>query len=1318
MEHLLSNFFIFRYLGKTLLLTILYILGGKLGLVFAAPLDHVSIIWPASGIAIGILLLFGWKIWPGILIGAFILELYIFHTLSPSGEFQFAQWMTASGIALGATFQALFAFALVRRTFGIPMVCRQSKDLAVLFLLCAPLASFVSPSIGVITLYFNQFITADAFLENWFLWWAGDTFGTLIFLPLVLFTSAQNPLIWQGRRLEALPIIAVLAILISLFITFYGWKLASENAHRQIQSEFDMLALENEIAFISRMHSYHYALLGSAGLFHGSEKVTRAEWQQYTDTINIATNFPGMHGIGLIQDIKSNEIKQFQEEMNKDYSENFFIHPNVNNNSYYIVTFIEPLENSLQALGLNIAFEKNRFDAANLARDSGQPTITKKISLIHGVIKTPGFLMLHPLYSVNRPVDTYEQKLAAFEGWVYTPIIAEKFFQNLTNSQKNRFSIKVYEQEENSKNLLFNNLEDNEKNHRAKFKFQKKIKVMQKEWLFVWESTLAYEQLYAKNYPNFVLAGGMIFTAFLSAFGLALTIKRQETLESLVEERKFFLPSLVFLIMAIGTFFLFNAMKESESNYVKNTLNQELKRIEKLISLQVNEKISPLDRLSQRLGKAYSNSIEQLALDVKNLTEGIAGLKDVEWVNPQYENIWQGIDSSSSVDHASIIDGFFVREVEKNISDLSPIMTPPLSLYNYEIFVVYVPVIIDQKFSGFLAGIFDVKDFFDGVLAEEFFENTALSLNFEDQSLFYNINNISIDEKLAADYKIDKRIKIMNQLWTLKLIPTENFLASHRTLFPFVILIAGFLIAALLALTLRYIVISKIKTNKLDRINSLNSAILLSAPSLIIVVDKKGKVLLFNKAAEKSLFYKAEEITGKHTPALWHDRFEMVQRALELSKDLGRIIEPDISVFTVIPFAKGSESREWTFIRKDGSRFPVNLTVSPLRDRNNNHTGFMGIAEDISEHKKYQEELKSSEETFRLAMEYASIGKALIDLKGHWLKINQELCRILGFSKAQLVNTNFKFLVYEEDLIPINKFTANILHGEIDSFKLEVRFYNKNEQLIWTLINIALVRHTDGVPNYLIVHIQDINDHKQVERVKNEFTNIMSHELRTSLTSIRGSLGLIVGALTEDLPKKVNRLIEIAYKNNERLILLINDILDIDKIISGEMIFNLKEESVQLLLQQAIDANMIFARKFSVTLKLETISPSWRIYVDAVRFIQCMSHLLSNAMKFSYENDTVLITLIKLENSIRICVKDSKPGISRDFQSRLFEKIFRFDASTRPSDREKGLGLYTSKQIVQRMGGVIGFHTDEINGATFWVEFPLVNASTPISIST
>ena len=234
----------------------------------------------------------------------------------------------------------------------------------------------------------------------------------------------------------------------------------------------------------------------------------------------------------------------------------------------------------------------------------------------------------------------------------------------------------------------------------------------------------------------------------------------------------------------------------------------------------------------------------------------------------------------------------------------------------------------------------------------------------------------------------------------------------------------------------------------------------------------------------------------------------------------------------------------------------------------------------------------------------------------------------------------------------------------------------------------------------------DITELKRIDRMKTEFISTVSHELRSPLTSIRGSLGLIAGGVAGVLPDAAKSLVDIAKNNCERLIRLINDILDSEKIESGKVRLDLQAINIGQLVEQAVTANEGFASQHGVTIQVQAPNEALQAKIDSDRVIQVLTNLLSNAVKFSPPEGRVQVRVLRAAQRVRVEVLDCGPGIAQDFQSRIFQKFSQADSSDSRQKGGTGLGLNISKALVEKMGGEIGF-TSVINaGSTFFFEFP------------
>ncbi|MDX2028871.1 MAG: HAMP domain-containing sensor histidine kinase [Alphaproteobacteria bacterium] len=224
---------------------------------------------------------------------------------------------------------------------------------------------------------------------------------------------------------------------------------------------------------------------------------------------------------------------------------------------------------------------------------------------------------------------------------------------------------------------------------------------------------------------------------------------------------------------------------------------------------------------------------------------------------------------------------------------------------------------------------------------------------------------------------------------------------------------------------------------------------------------------------------------------------------------------------------------------------------------------------------------------------------------------------------------------------------------------------------------------------------------------KDEFISTVSHELRTPLTSIRGALALVVSGAAGTLPDKVQQLLVVAHRNSERLVHIVNDILDAEKVEAGKMRVTLQSVPVLAFLEQALVYNEPYAKKFGTRFTLQEAPANTSITADPDRLMQVMSNLLSNAAKFSPAGAETLIRAHERGGRIVIEVQDSGPGIPEDFMPHVFEKFAQARNSSAPKHEGTGLGLNLSRQLVELMQGEISFTTQPGRGTTFSIFLPI-----------
>jgi len=347
-----------------------------------------------------------------------------------------------------------------------------------------------------------------------------------------------------------------------------------------------------------------------------------------------------------------------------------------------------------------------------------------------------------------------------------------------------------------------------------------------------------------------------------------------------------------------------------------------------------------------------------------------------------------------------------------------------------------------------------------------------------------------------------------------------------------------------------------------------------------------------------------------------------------------------------------------------------------------------------------QQALAESRQRFRLAFDTAPQGIALLNRAGQWQEANPALCQLLGVTLDDLRQHALTYWLPVAEQAAVLRRLADCQQGPL---QWEGQLLDHAQQPVAVQFNCA------GLPSpseLIVLQCSDIRERRRLERLKSEFIATVSHELRTPLTAINGALRLLLHGPLGTLSSAQQELLDLAQHNTERLSLLINDLLDMEKLSSSRMPFNLQAHELRPLLQEAINSNRSYAEPFAVTLELAACVDC-QVLTDPLRVQQVLANLLSNAVKFSRAGQTVRLSCQVSQGQAVIRVSDQGCGIPEAFHSQVFERFAQADTGNQRRVKGTGLGLAISKELVERMQGSIGFDSTPGLGTTFWFTLPL-----------
>jgi PAS domain S-box-containing protein len=364
----------------------------------------------------------------------------------------------------------------------------------------------------------------------------------------------------------------------------------------------------------------------------------------------------------------------------------------------------------------------------------------------------------------------------------------------------------------------------------------------------------------------------------------------------------------------------------------------------------------------------------------------------------------------------------------------------------------------------------------------------------------------------------------------------------------------------------------------------------------------------------------------------------------------------------------------------------------------------------IAARRRAMEKAQDAAARSRAILDSAKDGIITLNPSGSIEVVNEAAALMFDYRPDELERRDVGILFeIAPDIGAVETFLKRLSRGEVGAGRIEeFMARRKDGTLLPCEVAVSPMKLANGI--FYVAVIRDITERRQVEQMKSEFVSTVSHELRTPLTSIAGSLGLISGGAAGALPERAARLVEIAHSNSKRLVRLINDILDIEKIESGKMPFEIVDLHLASFLQQAVAANQAYADEHKVGLELGAVPADAVVRADPDRLMQVMTNLISNAAKFSPAGAAVRIAVEPLDRRWRIGIADRGAGIPDEFRGRIFQKFAQADSSDTRAKGGTGLGLSIVREIMARLGGAIDFETRQGQGTTFFVDVPAMHS--------
>lgn len=486
------------------------------------------------------------------------------------------------------------------------------------------------------------------------------------------------------------------------------------------------------------------------------------------------------------------------------------------------------------------------------------------------------------------------------------------------------------------------------------------------------------------------------------------------------------------------------------------------------------------------------------------------------------------------------------------------------------------------------------------------------------------------------------------------------------------------------------------------------------ADDAIISIDRDQNILLFNQGAEKIFGYTATEVMGKSLNLLLSTQYRKAHAKY------------------IVDFEKSTDearrmgNRQEILVRKkNGEEVPVQVSISKLKLEK--ETIFTAIVRSVSEEKKSKEALLKLSQKHELILNSIGEGLCGLDRTGKITFVNPAAVSLLGYQKQELIGQNLNILL-------ANNPQPEKSHADIEWVNIKPTAHQVSKEVFQrkngSVFPVEYVNNPildKGKVVGAVIAFKDISDRQVIERMKDEFISVVSHELRTPLASIHASLGILNSGLLDTNSQKGQRLLNIAGDSTGRLVELVNNILDIERITYDKMTMHKQICDVSEIITCAANKMQNMAQRYKVSLSVSTVSA--KICADNDRIIQTLTNLLDNAIKFSRSGGNVCLSASIYDDSeaciiedthlrdrppdkninshVRFQVKDEGCGIPSDKLENIFDKFHQVDTSDTRKKEGSGLGLTICKYIVQQHLGKIWVESKLERGSTFYLILPL-----------
>jgi len=490
----------------------------------------------------------------------------------------------------------------------------------------------------------------------------------------------------------------------------------------------------------------------------------------------------------------------------------------------------------------------------------------------------------------------------------------------------------------------------------------------------------------------------------------------------------------------------------------------------------------------------------------------------------------------------------------------------------------------------------------------------------------------------------------------------------------------------------------------------------------LVILNNQGFITKINKAATQLMGHKEEELVGKHIIEICPTSGEYVsvtgEKVVADEKTVQRIWE-----MLEVVFNTGKLSSWCHYLKPKSSRIiPYELSVSLLKDKEGNNIGMVLSFRDLTERKMAELKLNTAYGELQEAKDYleniistAVDGIITVDSKGTIIRTNEAVEKMTGYTQEEMKGMHISQLGEqhnEEYRQSVRNMISRLFQdGKVTEF--EATFKKKDGKLVPIEVNLALFRDKSGEIAGGVVGVRDISERKKLEKMKNEFISNVSHELRTPLTSIKGSIDNLLDGIAGGLRDTQREYLDIINNESERLVRLINDLLDLNKLEASSINLFLDEIGYIDIVGMAAYNLRGFAEEKGLNLEVKWPSEiNWpeeeiQLRADKDRVNQILINLINNAIKFTERGGIEVIIEKPAHQCITTRIKDTGIGIPGDEIGKVFDKFYQVSHPHAAKSKGSGLGLAITKTLVELHGGTIWVESEEGKGSEFCFTLPV-----------